>query len=50
MIGIIITFVIAYIISSLVRSENERGSVFTDAILVTAFVTLLEYLTGGSIL
>ena len=50
MVGIIITFVIAYIISSLVRSENERGSVFMDAILVTAFVTLLEHLTGANIL
>ena len=46
MISIAITFVIAYLIARALRSENEKGSAFTDAIIMTILVTLVELATG----
>lgn len=43
-INIIVTFVIVYIIAYLMRDKNEKGVAFTDAVIVTVFVLVMEYL------
>lgn len=50
MIGLIITFVIAYIVAYLMRPEKERGNAFTDAIVITVIVMVVAHLLGDNIL
>ena len=42
LIDVIVTFVIVYIIAYLMRAETEKGVAFTDAVLITVFVLVLE--------
>ncbi len=50
MVGLIITFVISYIIAYLMRGDNEKQHAFKDSIIMTIIVMVIAYLLGDNIL
>jgi biotin transporter BioY len=50
MVGILITFVISYIIAYLMRGATEKDHAFKDAIIITIIVTIVAYLLGDNML
>jgi biotin transporter BioY len=50
MVGILITFVISYIIAYLMRSEAEKENTFRDAIIITVISLVIAHLLGDNIL